>query len=279
MPIPAQNDFLLPFLTILSDGQVYRRSQLLFRLAKQFNISQDEAQTMSGRQFTLVSRLAWCDVHFVKAGFVNKRQHHADSAQDEFTITSLGLRELHKRPERITVGYLQGFYLGNVHRGAGSDDTTSDAELELYERFEHLPPPFVVFHSVRWITHDSRNLGTIGEADFIIAHPQHGVLVLEVKGGEISIEQGEWYSRDYYGHMHSIHDPCAQSERSRRALSEWLGNDSRTQRFHYAIYPAVALPDSRVSGHIRPDCVDDIFIDMTHLDHLEARLLDIFAFS
>lgn len=80
---------------------------------------------MSGNQFTLVSRVAWCDVHFVKVNFVEKRQHHSESMQDEFSITTLGIRELNRRADKLTVGYLRGFYMGNVHRGAGSDDTTS----------------------------------------------------------------------------------------------------------------------------------------------------------
>jgi hypothetical protein len=46
----------------------------------------------------------------------------------------------------------------------------------------------------------------------------------------------------------------------------------------FALFPAVATPDSRVSGNIRPDCTDDIFIDITHLHDLEARLLQIFAY-
>lgn len=133
MPILSQNGFPLPFLNMLSNGQSLSRSQLLLRLAHHFDISQEEAQQMSGSQFTLVSRVAWCDVHFVKAGLVEKRQHHADSMQYTFTITTLGIRELNKRPEKITVGYLQSFYRGKVYRGAGSDDITSDAELALYE--------------------------------------------------------------------------------------------------------------------------------------------------
>lgn len=42
MPIPSQNEFLLPFLQFLSDGQTYRRLQMLFKLAKHFNISNDQ---------------------------------------------------------------------------------------------------------------------------------------------------------------------------------------------------------------------------------------------
>ncbi len=270
MPIPSQNEFLLPFLNLLSDGQTLTRSQLLFRLTKHFGISEDEAQAMSGSQFTLVNRLAWCDVHFVKAGFAEKRPHPSDSMQDAFRITSLGIRELNKNPEKITVGYLQGFYRGRVHRGAGSDDTTSDAELLLYEAFEKLPAAFTVLHAVKWF---ARTQGTVGEIDFLIAHPEHGVLIMEVKGGDIRIENGRWFSG-----RHEIKNPCEQAERNRRALGDWLESDPRTRNQRFALFPAVALPDARVAGHIRPDCPQNIFIDMTHLHDLENRLLAIYSY-
>ncbi|MBN8595974.1 MAG: AAA family ATPase [Anaerolineae bacterium] len=270
MPIPSQNDFLLPFLNLLSTGQTLTRGQMLYQLAQHFGISEVEAQQMSGHQFTLVSRLAWCDVHLVKAGLVEKQPHHAESMQDAFRITTLGIRELTKRPEKITVGYLQSFYRGKVHRGAGSDDTTSQAELDLYDAFERLPEPFTVLHAVKWF---ARTLGTVGEIDFLIAHPDHGVLILEVKGGLVQIENGRWFSGRY-----EIKDPCAQAERNRRALHDWLADDPRTRGLPFALFPAVALPDSRVEGHIRPDCPQDIFIDLTHLPALEQRLLAIFDY-
>ncbi len=279
MPIPSQNDFIEPFLTILSDGQTYTRSQILYKLAKHFDISQEEAQQMSGNQFTLVNRLAWCDTHFVKAGFVSKKQYRGDPLQDEFQITSLGVRELHRASTRLTVGYLQSFYRGKVYRGAGSDDTMSDAELELYDQFEKLPDDFAVFHSVKWFGKTSR---TVGEADFIVAHRVHGVLVLEVKGGEVSVERRDnnsvWYIRAKNGRLFEINDPCEQAERNRRALWDWLDNDPRTKGVRYAIFPAVALPDSCVDKDIRPDCPQDIFIDIRSVGDLQGRLLEIYAY-
>jgi hypothetical protein len=279
MPIPTQNEFLLPFLQALGDGQSYPRSQLMFRLARQFDLSEDEIQAMSGSQFTLVSRIAWCDAHFCKAGFVQKTQHPHDSMQDTFQITSLGVRELNRHPERLTVGYLMSFYRGKVYRGAGADDTTSDAELLLAEKFESLPDAFTVLHSVKWF---AKARGTIGEADFVVAHPEYGVLVVEVKGGQISVERGnnraEWYSTGLSGRTVPIKDPCEQADRNRWALRDWLGADPRTSGYSYAIFPAVALPDSRVERDVRPDCPADIFIDLTHLDDLEARLLAIYRY-
>jgi len=275
MPIPSQNEFLLPFLNILNDGQSYTRSQMLFKLSKHFGIGEDEAQAMSGNQFTLVSRVAWCDVHFVKANFVDKRQHHSDSMQDEFRITTLGIRELNRRADKLTVGYRRDFYMGNIHRGAGSDDTTSDAEIVLYDAFEKLPKPFVVLHAVKWF---ARTLGTVGEIDFLIAHPDYGVLVMEVKGGNINIANGRWYSTSKSGRTNEIKDPCEQAERNRRALGDWLQNDPRTKGIPFALFPAIALPDASVLGHIRPDCPQDIFIDMNHLHQLEDRILSIFRY-
>src|SRR5207237_186640 len=91
--------------------------------------------------------------------------------------------------------------------------------------------------------------GTVGEVDFIVAHPAHGVLVIEVKGGEVSVERrgnnNVWYSRDYYGQAHTINDPCEQAERNRLRLCDWLEEHPRTRGCRYAIFPAVALPDSR----------------------------------
>ncbi|MFZ4815916.1 MAG: winged helix-turn-helix domain-containing protein [Phototrophicaceae bacterium] len=275
MPIPAQNDFLLPFLTLLRDGQALERAQLTYQLTKHFAITPEAAQQMSGNQFTLISRVAWCDIHFVKAGFVHKTQSPHGSDQDTFQITPLGVRELHKRPAQITVGYLQGFYRGNIHRGAGSDDTTSDAELLLYSLLDKLPAPFSVFHSIKWF---GRHSGTIGEVDFLIAHPSYGILVLEVKGGDIRLLNGEWKSVDRNGRIHDIHDPCKQADRNRWALHDWLNDQPRTRGLRYAIFPAVAVPNSAAVTDIRPDCPKDIFIDLRHLDDLVGRLTHIFQY-
>ena len=115
--------------------------------------------------------------------------------------------------------------MAKIYQGAGAEDTQSSAELELLNEFKKLPDEFTVVHSVTWITHNSREHGSIGEADFIIAHPSHGILIVEVKGGAIYIEDNKWYSRSKSGAVHEIKDPCGQADRSRRALGDWLRHD------------------------------------------------------
>jgi hypothetical protein len=168
--------------------------------------------------------------------------------------------------------------MARLYQGAGAEDTTSQAERDLLERFEKLPDDYVAIHSVKWITHNAREHGSVGEADFVVAHPQHGVLILEVKGGEIRVTRNEWVSRDRFGTDHAIKDPFAQADRSKYPLMDWLKHDSRTRHYTYPVFTAVAFPDVGLYSDIRPDCPKDIVIDATRLNGLERALEEIFAY-
>jgi len=225
--------------------------------------------------------MAFCEGLLVKAGFVFRKSHPEDRSQDTLMISPIGVKQLFRKPDDLTVGYLRTFFEGKVFRGAGSNDTTSTAELELFDAFEKLTDLYQVFHSVSWIAHETR-YGSVGEADFIVAHPQHGVLVIEAKGGEIALERHgnhqKWLSIDYRGKKHEIGDPIAQAERNRRNLHAWLKNDRRTQRFAFAIFTAVAFPDTIVEHDIRPDCPKEIVIDAKRMQSLESTIKEIFEY-
>ncbi len=68
-------------------------------------------------------------------------------------------------------------------------DTKSSAERNLYQAFSReLDDDWVVFHQVRWIGKNDLGRPRDGEADFVVAHPRLGVLVVEVKGGRIGFD-------------------------------------------------------------------------------------------
>ncbi|MBU1746438.1 MAG: NERD domain-containing protein [Chloroflexi bacterium] len=68
-------------------------------------------------------------------------------------------------------------------------DTKSPAERRLYEAFaREMGEEWVVFHHVPWIGNDDRGQPCDGETDFVVAHPNLGVLVVEVKGGRIHFD-------------------------------------------------------------------------------------------
>jgi hypothetical protein len=58
-------------------------------------------------------------------------------------------------------------------------DTRSHAERKLYAAFQRrLPDDFVVFHSVSWQVRDTTAGVRDGEADFLVAHPSFGLLLV-----------------------------------------------------------------------------------------------------
>ncbi len=152
-------------------------------------------------------------------------------------------------------------------------ETKSDAERLLYERFrQSLGDDYVVFHSVAWqgVTADGRPRD--GEADFIVAHPQSGILVVEVKGGTIAWnpETGEWTSVSRNGHVSRIRDPFAQARESKYALRDALQCSTPGLR-QLSLGHAVAFPDVVAGGDLLgPDKPRAIVLDRADLADLAA---------
>lgn len=76
-----------------------------------------------------------------------------------------------------------------------SEDTPL-AERLVYEALEKLSNEFIVFHSVQWTKPYKRKNCTWKENDFLIFHPRHGIIVMEVKGGDISCKDGAFYQKN-----------------------------------------------------------------------------------
>lgn len=81
-------------------------------------------------------------------------------------------------------------------------DPKRAAEVQVYEALcESLPNDFHVFYSFCWVSklRDGRALD--GEADFVVAHADKGILVMEVKGGKVAYggSSGRWTSADRNG--------------------------------------------------------------------------------
>ena len=70
------------------------------------------------------------------------------------------------------------------------DFNNSYGDKKVYEALRSLNDRYTIFYSLSWIGINENR--TIGEADFVILHPDKGVLVIEVKSGEIEYKDGEW---------------------------------------------------------------------------------------
>jgi hypothetical protein len=140
------------------------------------------------------------------------------------------------------------------------DDPRRKAEVRFYDRLaEVLDDSFHVFYSSPWLGTDRLGNEKNGECDFLIAHPEHGVLAIEVKGGrEISFDprDGQWRSTDHGGFVHKIKDPVAQARSAKHEILKRLNDSPRwPSRFvhaaHGVIFPSTGSPPSNL-GADRP---------------------------
>lgn len=126
--------------------------------------------------------------------------------------------------------------------------TGPSSERRVWRALEALDDAWLVFHSVAWQAPRAGREGD-GEADFVLLHARHGLLVLEVKGGGVELAGGSWFSTDRHGTRHAIRDPFRQAVDSKHALLRYL-QDVAVLRPVPAIAHAVVLPDVTLDAPI-----------------------------
>jgi hypothetical protein len=162
-----------------------------------------------------------------------------------------------------------------------SNDPSRDAERAVYEALRLLPDPYTIFYSVAWLSRRADSGAKDGEADFVVAHPDLGILVLEVKGGTIAFDAdtGEWTTRTRHGNLHVIKDPVAQARTSKHELRRKLQDLPNWPASFLSMGHVVVFPDTTVSNQwFRPDLPKDIIWDRTSLANLEKAIQNVFAF-
>jgi hypothetical protein len=108
------------------------------------------------------------------------------------------------------------------------------------------------------------------EADFLILIPEMGVAVLEVKGGVVSYENGQWLTTTK-GSSRRI-SPIEQARKAKHALRrfldrspEWHNGLIRTQWF-------VVMPFTEVSGDMGAEGAREQLLGASDLDDLLPRI-------
>ena len=163
---------------------------------------------------------------------------------------------------------------------SGIAKSESGAELRLLSALDaQLPDEFTVLHSVAWISKPGASGPRDGESDLLIAHPRHGLLVIEVKGGRISLDyrNQKWVSVDRHGAEHEIKNPFDQAKRGKYGILEKLGENPSWQRLgirRFNIGHAAFLPDIGDSARLRgPDAPGEIIGDRNDMDRLHEWTL------
>ena len=153
----------------------------------------------------------------------------------------------------------------------------SRAEGKVFDALEErLGDGWEVFHSVGWVSRDKEKGADDGEIDFVIAHPERGVLCLEVKGGGIECRHGEWFGI-HDGVREGIRDPFVQAIDHTYAMRRKLGGMPAKGGGKLLIGHAVAFPDISVHGLVlAPDAPPELIVDrndMATIDEAVERAL------
>ena len=159
-------------------------------------------------------------------------------------------------------------------------ETESAAERRLYEGFlEQLDEAFVVYHSVDWIL-AGRDGPIQGEADFVISHPELGVLALEAKGGAVTYDPAtrRWTQSGHSGSHLLREDPFHQAADEMRSLVQILEAQPGWDRWMPSYGYGVALPDGRYEHEAHPGAPVEVVLDRDHMDRLSERVVEIMRY-
>lgn len=105
MAIPNYQEFMLPTLEVIADGQEHRNSDVVQAVAKILNLSEEEMEEMlpSGNQQTYYNRAGWARTYLKKAGLLEY------PSRGFMQITETGKSVMENKPTKIDNKFLSQF--------------------------------------------------------------------------------------------------------------------------------------------------------------------------
>ena len=156
-------------------------------------------------------------------------------------------------------------------------DYLSEGEREVFEILkEGLSDEWLVIYSLRWAIDSEIFTGkSNGESDFVLVHQEHGIMILEVKGGVVSCINGEWSSVSQNNVKNIIKNPEQQASDAKFSL---LSRFKRNNLNPY-ITTAVWFPDTLKSKCSLPlNMPKEIILDMASFKEVEKDIINIFEY-
>jgi hypothetical protein len=164
-------------------------------------------------------------------------------------------------------------------RTLNPDDGITKSEVQVFDALEAgLPDEWHVFHSVGWMARDHAEGAQDGEIDFVLGHPDEGIVCLEVKGSGVECIGGSWY-RTYKGDRESMKDPFRQALDHRYALERKLAErDGKLPKDLFIVH-ALAFPTVTVHGlTLPPDAPQEILLDRHDLKDPAESIARVLAY-
>jgi hypothetical protein len=157
-------------------------------------------------------------------------------------------------------------------------EVESPAEKRVFEALETgLDDEWEAFHSVSWMIRDPAEGAIDGEIDFVLCHPEKGILCLEVKGGGIESQHGEWF-RIVDGKRERAKDPFKQALDHRYSLGRQLDRVDGIKTKDLFLVHGLVFPDITVHKLVlAPDAPAEIVIDRNDLTAIEDSIERVLA--
>lgn len=159
------------------------------------------------------------------------------------------------------------------------DDISNEPERDVAHLLcQQLPSNVRIYHSYPWLNKEKHTLRE-GEADFVILDPRYGILIVEVKGGDIKYnsDRDQWYRPNG---NHKPKDPYKQASKSHRYFEKII----REREFrHLEKEPLpflrgrmVVFPDVQYEGNLPKGGCKEITLDARDLEQFGKRVKQIF---
>lgn len=161
------------------------------------------------------------------------------------------------------------------------DDPKRSAEMKVFLALKALPDQYEVFYNMQWQDFSEHTGFYEGEADFIIVHPNKGIIVLEVKGGAIlyKAELNKWFSQSRNGETFEIKDPVEQARKSHYEIRKRLENlpgwtFGKLNIWHAVCFPHIYLKKDQF---LKADLPRDAVIDADDLNIIDQTINNLFS--
>lgn len=131
---------------------------------------------------------------------------------------------------------------------------TSGAEEQFYRACqEQLPKEWRVYHSVTLSGLEQGQGMVDNEADFVLYHPRSGIVVVEVKGGRIQMQDGRFTSINRHGQSFEIKNPFQQALVWKSRFIRYLRKQNLSVPVSHAVcFPSVGEDEFPPTAGIEP---------------------------
>ena len=157
----------------------------------------------------------------------------------------------------------------------------SKAEKEVFRALRaRLPDSVTVFYSLHRVhpgehraARDARVVAQ-GEGDFVIFDPTRGIMAIEVKGGDVRLEEGQWRQKNRQTGLEITIRPAIRASRTSQRLLERVRSkvpEASSLLFCHAIWFPECAPE-RKEEDLPMHCPPQIVLDEDDVGRPEAAI-------